>query len=135
MVSLKKLMDEQKLIGISDMQIIKQFFSINDLEEEGIDLMRELMVSRIEKMKRKHRLAEEWVSYLPSKYLYENYDLDTANKLHNLELDFLSHDGELSESRLEWAKENVPNILEPKTYFVPLIEWMNNKGIRFKKGE
>ena len=55
-------------------------------------------------------MVKEWVSYLPSKYLYENYELDIADRLHTLELDYLANGGELSEDRLKWAKENLPNI-------------------------
>ena len=29
----------------------------------------------------KNQLADTWVCMLPSKYLYENYDLDTADRL------------------------------------------------------
>ena len=78
---------------------------------------------------------EEWTSHLPSKYLYENYDLDTADRLHNLELDYLSHGCELSSCRLEWAKENIPNIKMPYFYFQPLVEYLDSKDIRFKGEE
>ena len=77
-------------------------------------------------------MVKEWTSYLPSKYLYENYDLEIADMLHTLELDYLSHGGELSKSRLEWARKNIPNIEFPEVYFMPLIEWLDNKDIRFK---
>ena len=73
-----------------------------------------------------------WSSHLPSKYLYEEYDLETADRLHTLELDYISHGGELSKKRLEWASANVPNILRPEIYFYPLVDWLKNKGIKFK---
>ena len=132
MVTLEQLVKNQKYTGESDMQIIRAFFDENNLEEEGMDLITELSKIKIEKLKRKERMVKEWTSYLPSKYLYENYDLDIADKLHTLELDYLSNGGELSKSRLEWARENLHNIERPKAYFNPLIEWLDNKGIRFK---
>lgn len=132
MTTLKQLIDEQKLNGISDIQIIRTFFELNDMEEEGIDLIQELTKSKIEKLKRKQRIVEEWVSYLPSKYLYENYDLEIADMLHTLELDYLCNGGKLSKNRLEWAKENVPNIDRPKVYFNPLVEWLGINGLVFK---
>lgn len=135
MVTLEQLVNEQKFTEMSDIQIIKEFFSLNDMEEEGMDLVTELSKAKINKLKHKERIVEEWTSYLPSKYLYENYDLDTADWLHTLELDYLSHGCELSESRLKWAKENIPNIKMPKVYFKPLIEWLENNGIRFMNGE
>lgn len=132
MITLEQLVKEQKWNNMTDIQIIKSFFDLNDIEEEGMDLIHELTKSKIEKLKYKQRIVEEWVSYLPSKYLYENYDLETADMLYTLELDYLSHGCELSKNRLKWAKENVPNISKPKAYFRSLIEWLEDKDIRFK---
>lgn len=78
MVTLKQLMENNKWNGMSDIQIIERFFKLNNLEEEGIDLVAELSKSKINKLKRKERMVREWMSYLPSKYLYENYDLEIA---------------------------------------------------------
>ena len=132
MVTLEQLVQEQKLFDMTDVQVIKMFFALNDLEEEGVELITELSKAKIEKLKRRKQMVEDWTSYLPSKYLYENYDLETADKLHALELDFLSHGCELSELRLEWARENVPNTIRPQAYFNPLIDYLEEKGIRFK---
>ena len=132
MITLEQLVKEQKWNGMSDIQVIKTFFDMNNMEEEGIDLITELSKTKVDKLKRKERMVKEWTSYLPSKYLYENYDLDIADKLHTLELDYLSNGGELSKGRLEWARENLPNIELPKCYFNPLIEWLDDKGVRFK---
>lgn len=132
MVTLEQLVKEQKWNGMSDIQVIKTFFDLNDMEEDGMDLITELSKTKVEKLKRKERMVKEWTSYLPSKYLYENYDLDIADRLHTLELDYLSHGCKLSEKRLEWAKENISNIVRPQVYFNPLVEWLESKGIRFK---
>ena len=132
MVTLEQLVKEQKLFDMTDIQVIKMFFALNDVEEEGIELITELSKSKIEKLRNRNQMVEDWTSYLPSKYLYENYDLETADKLHALELDFLSHGCELSELRLEWARKNVPNIIKPQAYFNPLIDYLEEKGIRFK---
>lgn len=132
MVTLKELIDEQKCNEMSDIQIIQTFFTLNDMEEEGMNLLHELTKSKIEKMKQKHQMAEEWASHLPSKYLYENYDLNTADMLHTLEINYLVNGGELSNNLLKWAMENVPNITRPQTYFNPLVEWLDSKDIRFK---
>ena len=135
MVTLKQLMDEQKLTGLSDIGVIRTFFDLNDMEEEGMDLIQELTKRKVEKLKRRQRQVEEWTSHLPSKYLYENYDLDVADRLHTLELDYLSHGCELTSGRLKWAEENVPNIEKPYFYFQPLVEYLDSKDIRFKGEE
>ena len=135
MITLKQLVKEQDWSEMTDIQVIRAFFEVNDLEEEGMDLIHELSKSKIEKLKRNEHNVREWTSYLPSKYLYENYDLETADWLHTLELDFLTHGGKLSKNRLDWARENVPNILRPEVYFNPLVEWMEEQGIQFQKRE
>lgn len=132
MITLKQLVDEQNFTSLSDVEIIRKFFVLNDMEEEGMDLIHTLTKSKVEKLKHKNRVVEEWTSHLPSKHLYESYDLDTADRLHTLELDYLSHGCELSDSRLAWARENIPNIKMPQVYFRPLIEYLDDKGIRFK---
>ena len=132
MVTLEELIKEQKWNGMSDIQVIKTFFDLNNMEEEGIEMITELSKTKVEKLKHKHNVAETWVCMLPSKYLYEHYDLDIADKLHNLELNYLVNDGELSGGFLEWARENVPNIVKPQAYFIPLIGYLEEKGIRFK---
>ena len=131
MIELVELVNEQKLTGMSDIEIIKKFFVLNDLEEEAIDLIGYLAKIKIEKEKQKYDLANTWIGCLPSKYLYANYDLDIADHLHGLELNYLMNGGTLSIKELERAKENVPNIIRPKAYFNPLIEWLEERGIRF----
>lgn len=132
MVTLKQLVDEQNFTGASDFEVIRKFFDMNDLEQEGMDLIHDLTESKVVKLKNRQRVVEEWASHLPSKYLYEHYDLDTADRLHILELDYLSHGCKLSEGRLNWARENIPNIKIPQVYFYPLVEYLDDKGIRFK---
>lgn len=133
MVTLKELVEEQRWNDSSDVEVIKQFFTLNDMEEQAIDLISELSKSKVRKLKQKNYMAEEWVTILPSKYLYEKYDLDVADRLHMMELDYLMNGGELSKKKLKWAKENVPNIKEPEAYFQPLIRYLEENGIKFKE--
>lgn len=132
MITLKELVDNQKWNDATDIQVIKAFFELNDLEEDGIDIISNLAKLKINKIKNRYAVAETWICMLPSKYLYENYDLDIADHLHTLELNYLINGGELSTDQLKWAKENVPNIKEPQVYFRPLIEWLEKKEIQFK---
>lgn len=132
MVTLRELVEHQKWNDATDIQVIKAFFETNNLEEEAIDLISCLTQSKIRKIKDKYAMAEDWICMLPSKYLYENYDLDTADHLHRLELNYLINGGKLSKTQLKWAKENVPNLKMPEAYFNPLIEWLKKKDVRFK---
>ncbi len=131
-ITLRELVQEQTWNDMTDLQIIKAYFELNDLEADGIDIISELTKSKINNIKNRYAVAEEWVCMLPSKYLYENYELDIADRLHRLELDYLMNGGELSDKQLKWAKENVPNIRMPECYFQPLIAWLEDREIRFK---
>ena len=132
MITLKEV-EEQRWNDASDIEVIKQFFALNDMEEQAIDLISELSKSKVRKLKQKNYMAEEWVTILPSKYLYEEYDLDTADRLHMLELDYLMNGGELSKNKLRWARENAAYIKEPNPYFRPLIDYLEENGIKFKE--
>ena len=133
MKRLKDLIEGQKFSDISDIEIIKQFFVLNDMEEDGIGIINDLVESKVRKLRRKNYMAEEWVCMLPYKYLYKTYSLEIADKLHLLELDYLTYGGELSKNHLKWAKENLPNVKEPEVYFRPLIEYLKENGIEYKK--
>lgn len=133
MTTLKEIVDNQEFTNDSDIQIIKAFFTLNDMEEEGMDLIYQLTKSKIQKIKNKQAISEEWITQLPSEYLYKNYNLEVADKLHKLELDYLTHGGELTNTWLKWAKENVPNIIRPECYFNPLVEWLEEREIKFKE--
>ena len=50
MTTLKELVPNQNLTGDNDIQIIKAFFTLNDMEEEGMDLIHELTKSKIAKL-------------------------------------------------------------------------------------
>jgi hypothetical protein len=132
-VTLESLVASQKWNGMSDIEIIKAFFNMNDMEEEGIRLVSQLTEDKIAKLKHKHHMSEEWACMIPSIYLYKNYEVEIANRLHNLELDYLVNGGELTDFRLEWARKNVPDIEQPEAFFNPLLEYLEEKGIRFKE--
>lgn len=132
MVGLKQLIEDNKWNNVSDIQIIESFFILNDMEDEGMELLHRLTQLKINKMKREQQMAKDWFTYIPSKYLYETYDLETADKLHTLELDFLINGGKLSADLLNWARENIPKIIRPDAYFNPLVVYLKDKNIEFK---
>lgn len=131
MTTLKELVENQKWNEMNDIQIIHQYFILNNIEEQGMELINNLAKAKIEKMRHRQEIIQTWACSLPTDYLYKNYDLDIAIHLHNIELDFIIN-GEVTGCYLEWARENVPKIKMPKVYFQPCIEWMNDNGINFK---
>lgn len=132
MRTLKEYTDLQKLTGATDMEIIKAYFIDNDMEEEMIDISHALAKSKIEKMRARKHIINEWAYTIPSDYLYDKYPLKTATMLHRIELDYIIN-GEVTDSRLEWAKKNIPNVEEPSVYFQPCAKWLREHGIEFKE--
>ena len=131
MKQLKEYIDLQKFTGMSDMEIITQYFIDNDIEEEAMEISHNLAKAKIEKMRHRQDIVKTWAYTIPSEYLYKKYSLEVASRLHRIELDYIVN-GEVTNGRLEWAKENLPNIKEPEVYFQPCIEWLEEQGIKFK---
>lgn len=134
MKRLKDYTDWQKFTDMSDIEIITAFFIDNDMEEEAMEITHKLAKSKIEKMRHRHHIIKEWAYAIPSEYLYENYPLNIASRLHRIELDYIVN-GKVSDSRLEWAKQNVPNIKMPECYFMPCMDWLEKQGIKFKNSD
>lgn len=131
MKQLKEYIELQKFTGMSDMEIIISYFIDNDIEEEAMELSHNLAKAKIEKIRYRQNIIKTWAFSIPSEYLYEKYSVKIATMLHRIELDYIVN-GEVTNGRLEWAKENLPNIKEPEVYFRPCIEWLEERGIKFK---
>lgn len=134
MKQLKDYIDLQPLTGMSDMEIITSYFIDNDMEEGAMEITHNLAKAKITKMKQSEWFIKTWAYTLPSEYLYNNYPVKVATMLHRIELDYIVN-REVTNIRLEWAKENIPNLKMPEIYFFPCIDWLKEQGIRFKDDE
>lgn len=130
MKTLKEYTDMQKLTGETDMEIITAYFIDNNMEEEMIDISHNLAKAKIEKMRARKYIIDEWAYTIPSDYLYEKYSVMTATMLHRIELDYIIN-GEVTGYRLKWAKEYLSGIEEPLVYFQPCSKWLKEHGIKF----
>ncbi len=130
MVTLKELVEAQNYTDDSDLALIRSWFIENGEELKGIEIITDLASAAIEKKDFDLRRVE-WASMMPSKYLYETYDLDIADQLHAIELDYIVH-GKVGKKNMEWAEENFPTIKEPTCYFQPCHQWLAEHGIKFK---
>ena len=52
MITLRELVQEQAWNNATDLQIIKTYFELNDLEDDGIDIISKLTKSKINKIKK-----------------------------------------------------------------------------------
>lgn len=132
MKELKDYIELQKFTGMSDIEIITSYFIDNDIEEEAMEISHNLAKAKIEKMRHRNNIIKTWTYTIPSDYLYEKYPVKTATMLHRIELDYIVN-GEVTGKRFEWAKENFPNIKMPECYFMPCMDWLEERGIKFKK--
>lgn len=130
--TLRELIENQKITGKDDLEIIVDFLRLNNLEEKGMEILYGLAQSKIEKMKYREYMIDEWIISIPSEYLYENYQIDIASNLHRLELDFIAHGKIKSKELLKWAKDNLHNIKRPQCYFNPCYDYLKTLGIMFK---
>ena len=134
MKELKDYIAYQKLTGMSDIEIITSYFIDNNIEEEAMELSHNLAKVKIQKMKEREDIIKTWTYTIPSDYLYENYSIKIATMLHRIALDYIVN-GEVTNQRLEWAKENISNIKMPEVYFSPCIDWLEKQGIKFIETE
>lgn len=132
--SLAQLVDMQKFNGKTDGEVVCDWFSINGLESEGIE-----MISKIAKKKMEE---DEWtLQSIRSKmattteFYYRQYPREIAIKF-----DFLTRAMQLGydlnepfyADYLNWAKEIVPTLKAPKLFWRELLEFFEEKGIKFK---
>lgn len=132
MKSLKELLEENRLCHYEDIEIIKKWFTENNLEELGLKMIPELAASKSTKIQKQLDYARTWIPIKIDMNKVEGVDADTAVCLNKIiTCCMLSMD--LPEVYLEWAKENIPTMNLPKLFFMPTIGYLKDKyGIEFK---
>ena len=132
--SLKQLVDMQSFNNKTDGEIICDWFSINGLEVEGIE-----MISKIAKKKMED---DEWNLQKiranmanTTGFYYSTYPKDIATKF-----DFLTRAMQLGydldepfyEDYINWARETIPTLKKPTLFWRDLLEFFHEKCIYFK---
>jgi len=74
MITLKELVQEQAWNDATDLQIIKAYFELNDLEADGIDIISELTKSKINKIK------NQWIILILSAISQSSRSLKTSTR-------------------------------------------------------
>ena len=135
--SLEQLVEVNKITRFPDIQVIKEWFVQNNMEEEGIKLLSELSYSKTTKLEASLNSIRTWDLSLIDvrkniKNEPENYSEEVADNLTMLERAGLLNVDLTRYSLYEWAKENIPNINHPKTYYIPTFHYLAKYGIYFK---
>lgn len=135
--SLEQLVEINKITCFPDIQVIKEWFVQNNMEEEGIKLLSELSYSKTTKLEASLNSIRTWDLSLVDvrkniKNEPENYSEEVADNLTMLERAGLLNVDLTNYSLYEWAKENIPNINCPETYYIPTFHYLAKYGIYFK---
>ena len=135
-MTLKELVDNQKYTGLSDMDIIEAWFTLNNKESEGMSLITQLSKSKLNKLENTLSYARTWIPTVPPIYeanigCKHPVSKDIGDKLDAIIQRHL-FGMPLNEKLLNWAKETIPSINTPTIMFVPAIEWLRDEyGIEF----
>lgn len=129
------LKDLTEMFGktLSDMQIIKEWFTRNNQEAEGLKLVSELAQSQLNKVERKYDYARTWI---PVKVDMSDVcrDKDVARKLDKI-INYQILEIEIPDDLLKWAKETIPTMKMPSLFFMDTAKWLDERfGIKFKEG-
>lgn len=135
--SLEQLVEINKITRFPDIQVIKEWFVQNNMEEEGIKLLSELSYSKTTKLEASLNAIRNWDLSLIDvrkniKNEPENYSEEVADNLTMLERAGLLNIDLTSYSLYEWAKENIPKLNRPSTYYIPTFHYLAKYGIYFK---
>ena len=134
LTSLKQLVDMQSFTNKSDIDIICDWFSINGLEVEGIEMISKIAKKKMEDDEWKLQKIRSNMSNTTGFY-YSQYPKEVATKF-----DFLTRAMQLGydlnetfyEDYIQWARETIPTLKKPTLFWRELLEFFHNKCIYFK---
>ena len=134
MVTLKELVTNNQYIK-NDLDIIKEYFIVNDLELDGISMLTELAQSKYNKVNERLDIAKYWIPNKPNMRVVNKRLTSEQQHYINSITDLCILDLDLTQYKdcYEWAQKNIPSIRLPKCIFTSVIQYLNRYGIRFKE--
>lgn len=140
MITLRELIARQYLTSETDLEIILKWFTENNLEQEGLELIPKLAKSKSDKLEEVLNYAKSWIPNIiipipkqskgAKKIHY--YDVTTT---HNLSLIVQCSilNVELPSYLKEWAEKTIPTMNTPTLFFMPATVWLKDRyNIQFK---
>jgi hypothetical protein len=134
MITLKELVEMQRFNQKTDTEIIIDYYVLNDLESEGINLMNILAKEKCDKLSDELNKVKGSLSmYAGSSILYGKFGKETGGRLdHIIILFILGYDIEKDyPTHFQWLKETIPTLKCPKVFWREFYEWLISKGIYF----
>lgn len=131
MKTLKNLLIEAKISGKTDIQIIEEWFIVNNCESEGLSMISKLAESKSNKIQKQLDYARTWI---PNTVDMRDVVSDTQTAtIFNRIFKYCILGLDLSEYDENWAKENIPKMNIPKMFFMPCCVYLKKRyGIEFK---
>lgn len=120
--------------SLSDIRLIQEWFTQNNQEAAGLELVSKLAQSQLNKVERKYDYARTWI---PVKVDMRNVcqDKDVGEKLNKL-IDYQILGVPIPDNLLMWAKETIPSMKMPPLFFMDTAKWLDERfGIKFKGEE
>lgn len=120
--------------SLSDIRLIQEWFTQNNQEAAGLELVSKLAQSQLNKVERKYDYARTWI---PVKVDMRNVcqDKDVGEKLNKL-IDYQILGVPIPDNLLMWAKETIPAMKMPPLFFMDTAKWLDERfGIKFKGEE
>lgn len=120
--------------SLSDIRLIQEWFTQNNQEAAGLELVSKLAQSQLNKVERKYDYARTWI---PVKVDMRDVcqDKDVGEKLNKL-IDYQILGVPIPDNLLIWAKETIPAMKMPPLFFMDTAKWLDERfGIKFKGGE
>lgn len=136
--TLSYLVERNKIVKLPDLELIKEWFIENNLEEEGIKLLADLSYSKITKLETSLNSIRNYdLSLIDVRQNLKNepekYSEEVADKLTMLErAGLLNLDLRQYDFLYDWAKENIHKINAPKVYYIPTLHYLASYNIYFK---
>jgi hypothetical protein len=130
MITLQQIIDKYKIIGLSDYEIIRQFFIDNHLEDKAISLIADLSAKRVKELNYTNSMLKEHTTYISS-VLVNDIPFEIKMKLYNMCSSLIWRD--LEEKELNEAKE-IFEKYDIKACWIIFYNYLISKGcIKNKK--
>lgn len=115
-----------------DIRAIKAYLLQDECYLDGITMLEDVIKFKLEQYDRKIG-SMEWLRY-PTEYYYNFYPKEAAYKFDLLTRRMIMGES-VSESNIEWLKENVPKLKKPTSgFWRPLYEYITSDlGLSFKE--
>ena len=130
MITLQEIIDKYKIFGLSDYEIIRQFFLDNHLEDQAISLIADLSAKRVKELNHSNSMLKEFTTYISS-VLMNKIPFEIKMKLYNMCSSLIWRD--LEEKELNEAKE-IFEKYDIKVCWIIFYNYLISKGcIKDKK--